>query len=52
MGKNYKGNTIFHFAIKRRETKIYKLLYEIGAMKDLITRIEDKQQNNMLHIVS
>ncbi|KAM0046412.1 putative ankyrin repeat-containing domain, PGG domain-containing protein [Helianthus debilis subsp. tardiflorus] len=52
MEKNDKGSTIFHLAIKRRETKIYKLLYEIGAMKDLITRIEDKQQNNMLHIVS
>ncbi|MFS8002995.1 putative ankyrin repeat-containing domain-containing protein [Helianthus anomalus] len=52
MGKNYKGSTIFHLAIKRRETKICKLLYEIGAMKDLITRIEDNQLNNMLHILS
>lgn len=38
-----KGCTIFHLAIKRRQTSIYKLLYEIGALKELITRIEDKK---------
>ncbi|KAM0041981.1 putative ankyrin repeat-containing domain, PGG domain, ankyrin repeat-containing domain superfamily [Helianthus debilis subsp. tardiflorus] len=47
-----KGKTIFHLAIKRRQEKIYNLLYEIGAMKDLITPIKDKNGNNMLHMVS
>ncbi|KAF5806093.1 putative ankyrin repeat-containing domain, PGG domain, ankyrin repeat-containing domain superfamily [Helianthus annuus] len=47
-----KGKTIFHLAIKRRQEKIYNLLYEIGAMKDLITPIKDKKGNNMLHMVS
>ncbi|KAI3821760.1 hypothetical protein L1987_09332 [Smallanthus sonchifolius] len=47
-----KGKTIFHLAIKRRQAKIYNLLYEIGAMKDLITPIKDKKSNNMLHMVA
>ncbi|KAM0007196.1 putative ankyrin repeat-containing domain, PGG domain, ankyrin repeat-containing domain superfamily [Helianthus debilis subsp. tardiflorus] len=47
-----KGKTIFHLAIKRRQEKIYNLLYEIGAMKDLITPIKDKKGNNMLHMVA
>ncbi|PWA48999.1 Ankyrin repeat-containing protein [Artemisia annua] len=47
-----KGQTIFHVAVKRRHEKIYNLLYEIGAMKDLITPIKDKQSNNMLHLVA
>ncbi|XP_076911846.1 uncharacterized protein LOC143569950 [Bidens hawaiensis] len=47
-----KGKTIFHLAIKRRHAKIYNLLYEIGAMKDLITSIKDISGNNMLHMVS
>nr|XP_043608183.1 ankyrin repeat-containing protein At5g02620-like [Erigeron canadensis] len=47
-----KGQTIFHIAVKRRQAKIYNLLYEIGAMKDLITPIKDKKGNNMLHLVA
>ncbi|GJW89385.1 ankyrin repeat-containing protein [Tanacetum coccineum] len=37
-----KGQTIFHVAVKRCHAKIYNLIYEIGAMKDLITPIKDK----------
>ncbi|KAM0036637.1 putative ankyrin repeat-containing domain, PGG domain, ankyrin repeat-containing domain superfamily [Helianthus debilis subsp. tardiflorus] len=44
--------TIFHKAVNRRQIKIYKLLYEIGAMKDLITPIIDEKGNNMLHMVA
>ncbi|MFS7996727.1 putative ankyrin repeat-containing domain, PGG domain, ankyrin repeat-containing domain superfamily [Helianthus anomalus] len=47
-----KGKTIFHFAVKFRQIEVFKLLYEIGAMKDLITPIKDKNNNNMLHIVA
>ncbi|CAH1454447.1 unnamed protein product [Lactuca virosa] len=47
-----KGQTIFHIAIKRRQAKIYNLLYEIGSMKDLIAPIKDKNGNNMLHLVA
>ncbi|KVH87673.1 Ankyrin repeat-containing protein [Cynara cardunculus var. scolymus] len=47
-----KGQTIFHIAVKRRHAKIYNLLYEIGSMKDLITPLKDKKDNNMLHLVA
>ncbi|XP_076891985.1 uncharacterized protein LOC143543583 [Bidens hawaiensis] len=47
-----KGKTIFHLAIKRRHAKIYNMLYEIGAMKDLIISIKDFKGNNMLHMVA
>ncbi|KAJ0803976.1 putative ankyrin repeat-containing domain-containing protein [Helianthus annuus] len=47
-----KKKTIFHLAVKRRQVKTYKLLYEIGAMKDLITPIKDEKGNNMLHMVA
>ncbi|KAF5806052.1 putative ankyrin repeat-containing domain, PGG domain, ankyrin repeat-containing domain superfamily [Helianthus annuus] len=47
-----KGKTIFHLAVKHRQINIYKLIYEIGAMKHLITPIKDKKGNNMLHMVS
>ncbi|KAJ0807601.1 putative ankyrin repeat-containing domain, PGG domain, ankyrin repeat-containing domain superfamily [Helianthus annuus] len=47
-----KGKTIFHLAVKHRQINIYKLIYEIGAMKDLITPIKDNKGNNMLHMIS
>ncbi|XP_023765661.1 protein ACCELERATED CELL DEATH 6 isoform X1 [Lactuca sativa] len=46
-----KGLSMFHKAVKRRQEKIYNLLYEIGSMKDLITPIKDDVGNNMLHLV-
>ncbi|MFS7965426.1 putative ankyrin repeat-containing domain, PGG domain, ankyrin repeat-containing domain superfamily [Helianthus anomalus] len=47
-----KGKTIFHLAIKLRQANIYNLLYEIGAMKGLITPMIDRNGNNMLHMVA
>uniref|UniRef100_UPI001CB955FA protein ACCELERATED CELL DEATH 6-like n=1 Tax=Erigeron canadensis TaxID=72917 RepID=UPI001CB955FA len=46
-----KGLSIFHMAVKHRQAKIYNLLHEIGSMKDRITRMKDKEGNNMLHLV-
>ncbi|KAL8194093.1 hypothetical protein R6Q57_026335 [Mikania cordata] len=43
--------SIFHIAVKHRHEGIYNLLYEIGAMKDLITPLRDEHENNMLHLV-
>uniref|UniRef100_A0A251V3Y6 Putative ankyrin repeat-containing domain, PGG domain protein n=1 Tax=Helianthus annuus TaxID=4232 RepID=A0A251V3Y6_HELAN len=43
--------SIFHIAVKHRHEGIYNLLYEIGAMKDLITPLKDEHENNMLHLV-
>lgn len=48
---NDNNETIFHIAIKHRHAGIYNLLYEIGAMKDMITPMRDRKDNNMLHLV-
>ncbi|GKA81240.1 ankyrin repeat-containing protein [Tanacetum coccineum] len=45
------GLSIFHKAVRRRHAMIYNLLYEIGSRKDLITHLEDKNGNNMLHLI-
>ncbi|GJW45061.1 ankyrin repeat-containing domain, PGG domain protein, partial [Tanacetum coccineum] len=43
--------SIFHSAVKHRREDIYNLLYEIGAMKDMMTPLKDKNENNMLHLI-
>ncbi|XP_076882061.1 uncharacterized protein LOC143530400 [Bidens hawaiensis] len=43
--------SIFHIAVEHRHEGVYNLLYEIGAMKDLITPLKDPKNNNMLHLV-
>ncbi|KAI3512262.1 hypothetical protein L1887_19577 [Cichorium endivia] len=48
---NENKQSIFHIAVSHRHEGIYKLLYEIGSMKDTITRITDTDRNNMLHLV-
>lgn len=48
---NDDGQSIFHIAVKHRHEGIYNILYEIGSMKDLITPLKDKNDNNMLHLV-
>ncbi|MFS7952451.1 putative PGG domain, ankyrin repeat-containing domain superfamily [Helianthus anomalus] len=45
------NQTIFHHAVKHRREDIYNLLYEIGAMKDMIISHRDIKDNNMLHLV-
>ncbi|KAI7752398.1 hypothetical protein M8C21_011151 [Ambrosia artemisiifolia] len=45
------GESIFHIAVAYRYLIIYKLLHEIGSMKDLITTMTDQQGNNILHLV-
>lgn len=44
------GYTIFHIAVKYRQESLFKLINEIGAMKDLIAVWQDKNGNNMLHL--
>ncbi|KAL7616218.1 hypothetical protein Lser_V15G01784 [Lactuca serriola] len=48
---NENKQSIFHIAVSHRNEGIYKLLYEIGSMKDVITRLTDTDRNNMLHLV-
>lgn len=44
--------TIFHIAVKHRQEEIFKLIYEIGAIKDLIATYKDENGNNMLHLAA
>ncbi|PWA38088.1 ankyrin repeat-containing domain, PGG domain protein [Artemisia annua] len=48
---NDDNQSMFHVAVKHRHAGIYNLLYEIGAMKDMITPLKDDNDNNMLHLV-
>ncbi|KAF2311273.1 hypothetical protein GH714_021420 [Hevea brasiliensis] len=42
--------TIFHIAVKHRHVEIFKLIYEIGSMTDVINVYRDGNGNNMLHL--
>lgn len=44
--------TIFHIAVIHRREEIFQLVYEIGAVKDLIATYNDEHGNNMLHLAS
>ncbi|XP_057544951.1 ankyrin repeat-containing protein NPR4-like [Amaranthus tricolor] len=44
--------TIFHIAVKHRQAEVFKLIYEIGAIKDLIATYKDDNGNNMLHLAA
>ncbi|XP_047336564.1 ankyrin repeat-containing protein ITN1-like [Impatiens glandulifera] len=46
---NGRQHSLFHTAILCRQEHILKLIYEIGAIKDLIVCLTDKDDNNMLH---
>ncbi|KAJ0550891.1 putative ankyrin repeat-containing domain, PGG domain, ankyrin repeat-containing domain superfamily [Helianthus annuus] len=45
------NQSIFHVAVAHRHEGIYNLLYEIGSMKDLISPLRDRNDNNILHLV-
>ncbi|GJY33985.1 ankyrin repeat-containing domain, PGG domain protein [Tanacetum coccineum] len=49
---NDNNQTIFHIAVINRHEGIYNILYEIGAMRDSVTSLEDENGNNMLHLVA
>ncbi|KAI3781500.1 hypothetical protein L2E82_11516 [Cichorium intybus] len=48
---NDNNQSIFHIAVSHRHEGIYNLLYEIGSLRNLIITLEDKNGNNMLHLV-
>ncbi|KAJ9559414.1 hypothetical protein OSB04_014028 [Centaurea solstitialis] len=48
--RNDINQSIFHVAVRHRHESIYSLLYEIGSMKDLIIRLRDIGEDNMLHL--
>ncbi|KAL7211060.1 hypothetical protein ACSBR2_014025 [Camellia fascicularis] len=44
------SRSIFHVAVAHRQEKIFNLIYEIGALKDLIAAYKDENNVNMLHL--
>lgn len=44
------SRSIFHVAVMHRQEKIFKLIYDIGAHKDLIASYKDTNNRNMLHL--
>ncbi|CAL5346557.1 unnamed protein product [Camellia sinensis] len=44
------SGSIFHIAVIHRQEKIFTLIYDIGAHKDLITAYKDSNNTNMLHL--
>ncbi|RVW98425.1 hypothetical protein CK203_026838 [Vitis vinifera] len=44
------SRSIFHIAVVHRQEKVFNLIHEIGALKDLIASYRDENNNNMLHL--
>uniref|UniRef100_A0A2C9UND0 PGG domain-containing protein n=2 Tax=Manihot esculenta TaxID=3983 RepID=A0A2C9UND0_MANES len=42
--------TIFHVAVLNRHEKIFRLIFQLGMMKNLINLHEDADRNNILHL--
>jgi hypothetical protein len=40
---------LFHISVLYRQESVFSLIYEIGALKDMIALCLDENQNNMLH---
>lgn len=47
---NDQKQSIFHVAVAHRHEKIFRLIYDIGAHKDMIAAYKDENDNNMLHL--
>ncbi|CAI9782234.1 unnamed protein product [Fraxinus pennsylvanica] len=46
------SRSLFHIAVIHRQEQIFKLLYDIGAHKDLITSYKSTNNCNMLHLAA
>ncbi|KAK4368295.1 hypothetical protein RND71_012087 [Anisodus tanguticus] len=46
------SQSIFHIAVIHRQEKIYKLIYNIGAHKDIITSYKSRNNENILHLAA
>ena len=42
--------SIFLLAVKHRHVDIFRLIHEIGSVKDFIVPQKDKENNNILHL--
>lgn len=46
------SRSIFHIAVIHRQEKIYKLIYNIGSHKDIITSYKSANNENILHLAA
>jgi len=46
------SRSIFHIAVIHRQEKIYKLIYNIGSHKDIITSYKSTNNENILHLAA
>lgn len=46
------SQSFFHIAVIHRQERIFKLIYQIGALKDLITSYKSINNSNMLHLAA
>lgn len=44
--------SIFHIAVIYRHEDIFKLIHEIGSLKDVIITYTDKEKNNICHLAA
>ncbi|KAL9227989.1 hypothetical protein vseg_003616 [Gypsophila vaccaria] len=50
---NEKNHSLFHVAVRHRHENIFKIIHEVGAIKDLIAAyLEPTTGNNMLHLAA
>jgi ankyrin repeat protein len=47
---DHNNRSLFHIAVLYRHETIFNLIYEIGAIKDLIAAYKDDKNNNILHL--
>ncbi|XP_059436352.1 ankyrin repeat-containing protein NPR4-like [Corylus avellana] len=43
------NRSLFHISVLYRQESVFNLIYEIGALKDIIILFHDKNRDNMLH---
>ena len=48
--KDGKGRSIFHIAVLHRQKNVFNIIYEIGAIKDMILTYVDHEAQNILHL--
>ena len=47
---DHNNRSLFHIAVLYRHETIFNLIFEIGAIKDLIAAYKDDKNNNILHL--
>ncbi|XP_031129941.1 uncharacterized protein LOC116031776 isoform X1 [Ipomoea triloba] len=49
---NEQSQSVFHIAVIHRQEKVFRLIYSIGAHKDLIASYQSSDNENMLHFAA